>query len=104
MTFMPTIGQTAKYVRSKNAGPFWMTIDIFCETEETFEELKHSTRINTRLIAEIYQVPEESVRIFYIEALNVMKISFPRPSPQGSKFEKDMHSGQQYVQLLDTVI
>ncbi|PWA08022.1 DUF4387 domain-containing protein [Pueribacillus theae] len=101
---MTKLGQLAKYVRSKNAGPFWVTIDIFCETEETFRRLKNSINLNRRLISNIYHVVEESVKIFYIEKLHVIKISFPRSVPQGHKFEKDMHSGQQYVQLLDVIV
>ena len=27
---MNTIESTVKYIRSKNAGPFWLTIDAFC--------------------------------------------------------------------------
>ena len=35
-----TLGETASYVRSKNAGPFWMTIDIFCCSEAAYRQIK----------------------------------------------------------------
>jgi hypothetical protein len=31
----------------------------------------------------------------------MIKISYPRAAPQGGMVERDMHSGQQYVRLLD---
>jgi hypothetical protein len=31
----------------------------------------------------------------------VVKVSYPRPKPQGWQGERDMHGGQQYVSLLD---
>jgi len=31
----------------------------------------------------------------------MVKISFPRAAPQGGVVERDLHSGQQYVDLLD---
>ncbi len=33
--------------------------------------------------------------------LKVIKVSIPRKEPQGSKYERDMHAGQQYIPLLD---
>ena len=29
---MPKLGERVLRVRSKNAGPFWVTVDIFCGT------------------------------------------------------------------------
>jgi hypothetical protein len=36
-----------------------------------------------------------------VESLAMVKISYPRTSPQGGIVERDMHSGQQFVRLLD---
>ena len=30
------LGQMVRKIRSKNAGPFWLTLDIFCVDEENF--------------------------------------------------------------------
>ena len=43
----------------------------------------------------------EVVRRFAVANLNVVKISFPRTTPQGSALERDMHSGQQFAPLLE---
>lgn len=36
---MRTIENTVKYIRSKNAGPFWLTIDAFCNSVEDTEKV-----------------------------------------------------------------
>lgn len=101
---MSTITQVASYVRSKNAGPFWITIDIFCDTTEAFLAISESKKLNRKAIADIYGVAENNVKFFYLPELKTIKISIPRETPQGSKYERDMHSGQQYVKILDFAI
>ena len=96
---MATIGETAYYVRSKNAGPFWVTVDIFCGTKDVFDTLSASRSVSKEKVAEVYGVTTNEVKIFYISNLNVIKISYPRVKPQGQKYERDMHAGQQYVQI-----
>lgn len=98
---MATIGETAYYVRSKNAGPFWVTVDIFCGEKAVFETLSASPNISCETVAKLYGVTAEEVKIFYIANLNVIKISYPRVQPQGQKYERDMHAGQQYVQIAE---
>jgi hypothetical protein len=53
------------------------------------------------MIARIYKANLREVKVFELDDLKVIKISLPRPCPQGAPHERDMHSGQQYVQLLD---
>lgn len=101
---MKTVGETAHYVRSKNAGPFWVTIDIFCDTEESFACFHESMLLTEEVIAKAYGVDPKYVKIFFLPDLKVMKISYPRAVPQGSEDERDMHSGQQYIQILDLPI
>lgn len=98
---MATLGDTAKYVRSKNAGPFTLTIDIFCEAAGAYEKVKNSKNLTPKLIATTYNVDESKVEFYYLPDLRVIKISLPRPYIQGHRHERDMHQGQQYVQLLD---
>lgn len=98
---MATLSEVAKYVRSKNAGPFWVTVDIFCEDDETYNRIKTSPHITPKLIAETYHVPEKNVKLFFMDHLRVVKFSYPRPKPQGNRYENDMHSGQQYVLITD---
>jgi hypothetical protein len=99
-----TIANVAKYVRSKNAGPFWVTIDIFCESEKEFDMIKNSPAINKAKFAEIYHVEEDDIKLFFLPQIFVIKVSYPRTKPQGGPDEFDMHSGQQYIPVLDLVL
>jgi hypothetical protein len=97
-----TFGDVARLIRSKNAGPFWITIDVFFETQAGY--LAHQDAITAARIAGIYRVAESSVRVFGIPRLRVIKISFPRPVTQGGPFDRDMHAGQQHVPLLSAPV
>lgn len=101
---MATIAETAYYVRSKNAGPFWVTVDIFCDKEESYLQFQNSKKLSKEAFAKAYDVDPELVKIYYLPNLRVMKISYPRPCPQGGKDDRDMHSGQQYLQIMDMEI
>jgi hypothetical protein len=93
-----TLASVAQLVRAKNAGPFWITIDIFFSTEAAY--LLHHPEITAARVAAIYGVDEASVRIFGVPQLRVTKVSFPRPVTQGGPFDRDVHAGQQHVPLL----
>lgn len=96
---MMTLAETAKYVRSKNAGPFWMTIDIFCNDDESYNKIKNSTNLTPEKLKDIYGV--STVEKYVLDDLKVVKFSMPRPFPQGSPHDADMHAGQQYIRILD---
>jgi len=84
-------------VRSKNAGPFWVTIDVFCGSESAYNSL--GTLLSAAYVASIYQQSENVVQRFELPDLHVLKFSFPRPVVQGSRYDRDMH-GAQYSVLL----
>ena len=86
---MPEIAQIADKVRSKNAGPFWLTIDIFCGGPDAFRQIRDG--LSTDRVATALRVPAETIKRFDIEALNVIKISLPRPVVQGHIADRDMH-------------
>ena len=98
---MATIEQTAKYLRSKNAGPFWVTVDAFCNTAEDAINIAKAFEREKNWIAEVFRVKPEEVLVFELPEIKVAKVSVPRRPIQGSRFERDMHGGQQYVTLLD---
>jgi len=98
---LPRLRDVTRYVRSKNAGPFWVTVDIFFDDEETWRRHRHDPAIGVDAVAALYGVPPSQVRRFEIDSLRAIKLSFPRSLPQGGVVERDMHSGQQYVPLLD---
>jgi hypothetical protein len=97
-----TLGDLALEVRSKNAGPFWMTLEAFMPDEQTYRVA--DTLITPELISELYHVAPASLQIFRIPELCVVKVSFPRPVAQGSLRDRDMHAGQHHVPLASTTV
>jgi hypothetical protein len=94
-----TVGDLATLVRSKNAGPFWLTLDIFCDNDTAYDTIAAADVITPRRIAAIYDSDPNSIRIFRLPQLRVVKISLPRPTIQGAIADRDMHAGQQHVPL-----
>ena len=92
-----TLDDLALEVRSKNAGPFWLTLDVFLRDAAAYRIA--DALITADLIAELYQVGRESLQIFRLPDLRVIKVSFPRPLSQGSLHDRDMHAGQHHVPL-----
>jgi hypothetical protein len=91
----------ARAVRSKNAGPFWVTIDVFFDGPGTYARFKDSPSLSAERIAALYGVTADMVKRFAVDDLAVLKISYPRASSQGGIVERDLHAGQQFVRLLD---
>ncbi len=98
---MATIKDVCRHVRSKNAGPFWVTVDLFFDGEESFERYRDSAALGPELFARLYGAEPALVKRFAVPSLHVVKISYPRATAQGGMVERDMHAGQQYVRLLD---
>jgi hypothetical protein len=94
-----TVGELAAEVRAKNAGPFWITLDVFLNTDQAYERLVGSRTITPESVAALYHVDPAGVEIFEIPSLRAIKISFPRAAPAGSFDDRDQHAGQQHVPL-----
>ena len=92
-----TVADIALKVRSKNAGPFWVTVDVFCGSPAAFARL--SAALDTAAVAALYGQPVQIVKRFDIADLDVIKFSFPRPVVQGAPDDRDMH-GAQWAHLL----
>lgn len=101
---MATLNETAKYIRSKNAGPFALTFDIFCDNEDAYEKIKNSRNLTPAFFAKTYHVDEKSVRYFYCPDILAIKVSIPRPHIQGYRYENDMHQCQQALLLFDVEV
>ena len=98
---MVKVRDVCRHVRSKQAGPFWVTIDLFFDGPENYARYHASPSLSPDLFAGLYGTDAAMVKRIPVETLAMIKISYPRAAPQGGMVERDMHSGQQYVRLLD---
>ena len=92
-----TLAHHVDSVRSKNAGPFWVTIDIFCGTEQAFKFI--SSQLTNEQVSALMKQPVSQLKRFEIPSLNVIKFSLPRPITQGHFKDRDMHGAQWAVLL-----
>ena len=95
---MAELRHKVRKIRSKNAGPFWLTIDIFCFDKNNFAYVRE--RLATADVASLFKTDEEQIKRFDIEDLQVIKFSLPRPHIQGTPEDTDMH-GASYAALLE---
>lgn len=94
----------AAFIRSKNAGPFTLTIDIFFDGGEQCQRVLHSGAITPQTVAKLYGLASGDVRILHLEQANALKITFPRPLPAGDVGDRDVAGGQQFAPLIDLMV
>ena len=98
---MPKLSEVCHDIRSKNAGPFWITVDLFFSSRETFDRYAASSPLQSAALALVFDVRTDQVGCYAVPELSVLKISYPRKDPQGGMIERDLHGGQQFARLVD---
>ena len=69
------------------------------ENGTSITELARSTNIEKSTVSRLVSSLQEIGYLNRLPDLRVVKVSFPRPVPQGSLRDRDMHSGQHHVPL-----
>jgi hypothetical protein len=98
---MPLIRNVARVCKSKNAGPFELTIDVVFDNAETFAAVKATNILNPALFARLYNVPENTVLFTPYDAAFAFKATLPRLVPAGDFGDTDVYGCQQHAPLLD---
>jgi hypothetical protein len=101
---MTKLYELAKLVRSKNAGPFQLTVDIMFEDRATYERVLRSSVITPERFAALYRVDVGDVKVIPYEAAFSIKVTFPRPVVSGDLGDGDMMGGQLYAPIVDLEI
>lgn len=99
---MTTVGDLASIVRSKNAGPFRITFDIFFEHEADYRLVTRSRLTDPDFIADLFDIREEDVLgIYEVDRVKAIKITIPRSVDSGHPMDKDVYGAQQHTSLLE---
>ncbi|MDR3069446.1 MAG: DUF4387 domain-containing protein [Propionibacteriaceae bacterium] len=98
---MPKLKEVCRHIRSKVAGPFWVTTDLMFDSQDSYDKYFDSPALSAESLAAIYDIDPASIIYYPVPKLRVLKISYPRKTPQGSVEERDLHSGQQFTYMLD---
>ena len=96
---MQTLDQIAKVIRSKNAGPFCLTLDVLFEQLADYRRVLAADVITREKMAALYKQPLEHVQVFHHEGALAMKVSLVRWTPAGSLTDSDIYGAQQHILL-----
>lgn len=98
------LADIAQVVRSKNAGPRTLTLDVMFPDEATYERVAASGAINAARVAELYGVEVQTVRVIPCPAGFAIKISMARPVTAGDPGDRDVYGAQQHAPLLELAL
>jgi hypothetical protein len=101
-----TLGDLAHVFRSKNAGPYEITIDIMFTNPDLYSLVKSSDLLNETHICKIYGITrEEIIWSGFFDLAMAFKLTVPRMRygklcASGGFLENDVHGSQQHVELM----
>ena len=95
------LGDLARLLRSKNAGPFILTIDVLFPDGAAFDQAVRSGVLHPDRVAKAYGVDRSQIRYFELRDVLAVKISFPRPEPSGSVGDSDIYGCQYMARLAE---
>ena len=98
---MTKLTDIASVIRSKNSGPYELTLDIIFNEYDTYEQVKLGGFINEELICRLYNVsPDKIISIVAFDPAKAIKATIKRPLCSGDLGETDVYGAQQHAPLL----
>lgn len=98
---MTSIRDFASVLRSKNASPYTVTLDIIFDSMDEYETVKKDDLFDDSTIADAYGIqPEEIKDVIYFDPANAVKITLDRAVVSGHIGDTDVYGAQQYAPIL----
>lgn len=92
----------AGVIRSKNAGPYELALDVIFDDPAWYRRVVDSGLIDAALIARLYRVGRDDVlHIIAFDPAHALKITLRRPLVAGDLGETDVYGAQQHAPLVD---
>lgn len=91
----------AKVIRSKNAGPCLLTLDLLLPDQVSFDYVAQRASSLRRQVAERYGRSENEVAVLPFAPALAIKITLPRDVMSGDVGDRDVYGAQQHAPLLD---
>lgn len=99
---MKTLKDIATVIRSKNAGPYELTLDVIFSDRKVFETFCAKKIFNSQTIAKLYKIEEKDVlSIVEFPPAMAVKATIVRPLASGALGERDVYGAQQHVPLME---
>jgi hypothetical protein len=92
----------ASVIRSKNSGPYELTLDILFKEAEDFKKFSTLNIIDENLIARLYKIDKAQVlSIVKFPQAKAIKATIIRPCGSGDLGERDVYGAQQHAPLMN---
>jgi len=93
----------ARVLRSKNAGPSTLTLDLMFAERAAYERACAAPALSAARVAPLYGVDAARVRVIHFPEALAIKISLPR-AVAGSPGDSDVYGAQQHGPLLEVEV
>lgn len=93
-----TLADIAPVIRSKNAGPTLLTIDVMFKDTAAYR--RGLAAVTGDLVAKLYGLDPGAVKLAPYPPALALKITIPRLVSAGSPGDRDVYGAQQHTPLL----
>ena len=90
----------ARVIRSKNAGPTTLTVDLMFNDSEGFQRALHAPALKAEAVALLYGLEPSQVEVIPYPPAVAMKIVMDRKLVAGDPGDRDVYGAQQHAPLL----
>jgi hypothetical protein len=94
------LSDIAQVIRSKNAGPRRLTLDIMFGSDADYQRVLQSHALSAAAVGRLYRVPAEAVTIIPYPVGRAIKIVMARRIMAGDPGDYDVYGAQQHAPLL----
>jgi len=90
----------AKVIRSKNAGPTTLTLDLLFNDEAGFKRACAAPSLTPAAIAALYNQPAAKIEVLPYPPALAIKVVMPRRIVSGDPGDSDVYGAQQHGPML----
>jgi hypothetical protein len=94
------LSELAQVIRSKNAGPRRLTLDLMFKSDADYHRVAQSPALSRERIGALYGLPVDDVTVIPYPVGRAIKIVLSRPIMAGDPGDRDVYGAQQHAPLL----
>jgi hypothetical protein len=98
------LADLAQVIRSKNAGPRRLTLDLMFTTDADYQRVAQSPSLSRENVGARYGVAASDVTVIAYPAGRAIKIVLARPIMAGDPGDRDVYGAQQHAPLLEVEV
>ena len=98
------LSDIALVIRSKNAGPRRLTLDLMFRTDGDYQRVAQSPALSTERVGALYGLNAADVTVIPYPVGRAIKIVLARPVMAGDPGDRDVYGAQQHAPLLEVEI